>query len=174
MEDKLNHYFNQLQFDVYEPESGHFDRFEKRLKRTKAKKHYPWIQLSFAASILLLIGFGLGKRNQSSTFDLSTVSTKMAEAQNFFVNAIKIETIELEKSRNLETEKIIESTLDQLEELEDSYSNYVKELKKNGHQKKLIHAMIDNYQQRLEILKNALELINKTKNNKPLINETYL
>ena len=175
MEDKLHNYFDQNEFDIHEPHSGHSERFKRRLQGNKSQKNISWKWISVAASILLLIGFGLGNITKNeTTYDLSKVSPKMAEAQSYFVSAIQFETQELEKNRNLDTEKIVESALDQIEELEDNYKIFVKELKKNGQQRKIINAMISNYQQRLEVLKNALNQIEIVKNSKNSQDEIFI
>ncbi len=174
MEDKLLHFFNNNEFDLYEPPKNHLKRFEKKLN-SDAKRSFSWISMSIAASILLFIGFGFGTFYKSNNdVGLANVSPKMREAQNFFVSAIKAEIIELEKNRNLDTEAIIESALDQIEELEDKYKIFVEELKNSGEQQKIINAMIENYQKRLEVLKNALQQIEILESNKNLRDEIYI
>lgn len=174
MEDKLHNFFEQNEFDIHQPHAGHMDRFERKLKGVQPKKKHTWTWMSAAAAVILFIGFGLGNLAQDKTYDLSNVSEKMGEAQDFFVNAIHVETIELEKNRNLETEKIVEAALEQLEELEDSYNGFVKELENTGEQRKIINAMINNYQQRLEVLRTALQQIETIKSNKNLEDEIYI
>lgn len=175
MEDKLHHFFDQNEFDIHEPHGGHFQRFERKLQGKKPQKRISWKWMSVAAVAILCIGFGLGNlTKKESTYDLASVSPKMGEAQNYFVSAIQVDLIELEKNRNLDTEKIVEAAIDQIEDLEDSYNRFVKELKRNGQQRKIINAMISNYQQRLEILKSALQQIETIKTNKNLENEILI
>ncbi len=174
MENKLHDFIKQNEFDVHEPHSGHLERFERKLNATKPQKKFSWKWMSVAAAVILSIGFGLGSINQQNQYDLANVSPKMAEAQDFFIIAIHTEMISLEKNRNLETEDIVEDALDQIEDLEDSYTSFVKELKKTGEQRKVINAMISNYQQRLEILKRALQQIETIKNSENLDDEIYI
>lgn len=175
MEDKLHDYFEKNDFDIHEPSSGHLDRFERKLQGAKPQKRLSWRWMSVAAAVILCIGFALGNMTQNTnSYDLGNVSPKMAEAQDFFITAIQVEMAQLENHRTLETEKIIESALDQIEELEDSYKSFVEELKNTGEQRKVINAMITNYQQRLEILKKALQQIENLKSSKNLENETYV
>jgi septal ring factor EnvC (AmiA/AmiB activator) len=174
MEDKLHNFFNQNEFDIHEPHSGHLHRFQKRLQATQPKKRTSWKWMSIAASVVLLIGFGLGNMAANQPVDLGTISPKMAEVQNYFVNTIDREIKEIESSRNLQTEDIIERALDDLEELEDQYKTFVEELTKNGQQRKIINAMISNYQQRLEILQKTLEQIEIVKNPQNISDEIYI
>ncbi|MFY0603290.1 MAG: hypothetical protein JXQ93_05040 [Flavobacteriaceae bacterium] len=174
MEDKLHNFFTQNEFDVHEPHSGHLDRFEKRLQNTKVKKKTSWQWMSVAASVILLIGFGLGTISTDGRVDLRDISPKMSEVQTYFVNTIDQEIKEIESNRNLETEDLIEQALDDLEELEDQYQTFIKELSTNGQQRKIINAMIHNYQQRLDILQKTLEQIDLIKNPQNISDEIYI
>lgn len=176
MEDKLHNFFNEHEFDVHEPRARHFDRFEKRLqgKGVQPKKKTSWKWMSVAASVILLIGFGLGSMSNNDTIDLTDISPKMAEVQTYFVSTINQELSEIESSRNLQTEDLIEQALDDLEELEDKYQTFVRELNKNGQQRKIINAMISNYQQRLDILQKTLEQIELIKNPQNISDEIYI
>lgn len=174
MEDKLNTFFSDNNFDLQEPQAGHLERFERKLNRSSNEKKYSWKWLSVAASIVLLIGFYLGSLQQPKTFDLADVSPKMEEVQNYFIRTINQELKTIEKNRSLNTETVIESALNELEELEESYALFVKELNKNRNQAKIINAMIKNYQQRLQILENVLQQIEQIKNPKIIDNETFI
>ena len=174
MEDKLHNFFSENSFDVYEPHSGHLQRFEKRLKGIQPKKQISWKWMSIAASIILVLGFYMGYNAKTTEPSLSDVSKKMAEVETYFVSTINVEIQELEKSRSLETEQVIEKALEKIETLEDDYKIFIEELKKNGEQRKVIHEMIQNYQKRLEILQNTLIQIELIKNQKNLNNEVYL
>lgn len=174
MENKLYDYFSDNDFDFQEPLIGHVDRFEQKLKQSKKANKTSWKWLSAAASVILALGFWLGSNHQKRQIDLADISPKMEEVQNYFVSTIHQEIKDLEKNRNLETETIIEHALEQLEELEDNYKVFIKELNSGGNTKKIITVMIRNYQQRLEILENVLKQIEEIKHLKHLKNEIYI
>lgn len=174
MEDKLRDFFSENEFDFQEPHAGHLQRFEKRLQGKQTEKRFSWKWLSVAASVVLLVGFALGSMTNKETPSLGGISAKMQEVETFYVSTINVELQEIEKNRSLGTEKIIENALDQLEELEDSYKAFIKELNDNGEQRKIISEMITNYQQRLEILQTALDQIDQVKNPKILDDEELI
>ncbi|MCG1036860.1 hypothetical protein [Polaribacter sargassicola] len=174
MEDKLNQFFSENEFDFLEPHSSHLDRFERKLNKQKKVVKTSWKWLSVAASIILVLGFFLGSNHQKSQLDLADVSPKMEEVQTYFVSTINQELKTLEKNRNLDTESIIENALEELEELQEEYTDFVKELTKNGKQREIINAMIKNYQQRLLILENTLEQIEQIKNLNIKKDEIYI
>ncbi len=174
MEDKLHQFFSENEFDFQEPHSGHLERFERKLNYPAKKNKTSWKWLSAAASVVLIFGFWLGSNHQKSQMDLADVSPKMEEVQSYFVSTINQELKTLEKNRSLDTETVIENALEELEELEDNYKTFVSELTKNGKQRRVINAMIKNYQRRLEILENTLQQIEQIKNPNLLNDEIYI
>ncbi|TDQ29756.1 hypothetical protein [Tenacibaculum caenipelagi] len=163
MEDKLHQFFKENDFDVFEPHQGHLNRFQRKLKQPR-KKRTPIFWMSAAASIVLILGFYLGSYQQKKTYDLADVSPKMAEAQNFFVTTINQELKEVEQYRNIETETIIEDSLNEIEELEDQYGSLLKELSKRENKHQIIREMIQNYQQRLDVLERLLLQLEQQQN----------
>ena len=174
MDDKLHNFFNENDFDFQEPHSGHLERFERKLYQTKNTNKTSWKWLSVAASIVLVIGFYLGSNHQKQQLELADVSPKMEEVQNYFVTTIQTSLKSIESSRNLETETLIEEALDELEELEEEYNEFLAELNIAENQGKVINAMIKNYQQRLQILENVLQQIEQIKNPNLLNDEIYI
>ena len=170
MKDPLHQFFEQSNFDQELPKLGHFERFEHRLEtpHKKRKIYFKW--LSIAASILLLIGFSIGINRSENNIALAHLSPKMQEAENFFINTIQLEIKEVEKARNPETEQIIEDALNQLELLEDDYKELAASLVKSN-DRRIIHAMINNYQNRITVLQDVLKLIERMKDLKQEKNE---
>lgn len=174
MEDKLHNFFSENEFDIHEPHAGHIRRFEKRLQGIQPKRKVSWGWMGVAASIILLIGFSLGKITNDGEMTLAKISPKMQEVETYFVSTINVELQEIEKYRSLETERIIERSLDKLEELEDDYKLFLKELNNDGDHRRLISQMIDNYQKRLDILQNTLNQIEQIKKSKNLEDEIFI
>lgn len=164
MEDKLKDFFSNNDLDLFEPHTGHEERFLRKLEGRSNAKGISFKWLSVAASVVLLIGFYFGSVYGNNTIILEDINPEMSETKMFFVNAINHELREIEKYRNLDTETIIEDALDDIEELEDHYQNYVKDLQIKGNEELVIQAMITNYQQRLKILQTLQNLLERLKN----------
>ena len=171
MEDKLHTFFKDANFDTEEPRFGHLKRFEERLNDPKKKKIISYKWMGVAASIILMIGFWLGSNHTEKTLMLADVSPKMEEAETFFVSTIAQEIKEIEKFRNPKTERVIEDALNQLEGLEDKYKELIIELNKTNNDKRVVYAMISNYQNRIEILQNVLKQVDQINNLKEEKNE---
>ncbi len=158
------------EFDFAEPNMGHFDRFEAKLKNnsTAKVKKTSWHWLAVAASILLLVGFWLGKQNNSNGYDLADVSPKMEETQNFYLASIHKEIEEIKSQQTPENQKIIDDAFDQLKILESSYQKLTVELKESSEDKRVIYAMIANFQNRLEVLQNLMIQLEEFENYKEI------
>jgi len=161
MKRDLEHTFKEFQkeFDFAEPNMGHFERFQAKLKegeKTKAKKNTSWLWLSVAAMVLLAFGFMLGNLNSQKGLELADVSPKMQETQNFYLASIQQE-IELVKAKQTpENMQIIEDSFAQLKILEKKYENLTIELQESNEDKRVIFAMISNFQTRITVLQNLM------------------
>ncbi|MFY7670858.1 hypothetical protein ACOSP6_07185 [Tenacibaculum sp. MEBiC06402] len=165
MEDKLKDFLSKSDVDIFDPHSGHEDRFFRKLEGQTKSRGISFKWLSVVASVVLLIGFYFGTLlSPKSENNIHNISPEMGETQMFFVNAINHELREIEKYRNLDTETIIEDALDDIEELEEHYQTYVKDLEFKGNEEQIIQAMVTNYQQRLKILKSLQSLLERLKN----------
>lgn len=177
MQNNLEQIFKNLEgkLDIEEPNIGHFNRFETKLQVPKKRKIWAKLSLiSAAASIILFFGIWLGNNlNKPKGIELASVSTKMEETQNYFLVNIKTELEKIQKEQATDTEKVILDALKQLKKLEINYSDLTFELKENRNDKRIIHAMINNFQQRIELLQNVLEEIEIIKQEKQKTNETY-
>lgn len=166
MKKDLENTFREIQedFDFAEPDMGHFDRFEAKLKgekKTKKNNRTSWLWLSVAAMVFLAFGFMLGNLNQKKGLELADVSSQMEETQNFYLASIQKEIEVVKLQQTPENQKIIEDSFIQLEILEQKYEQLTFELKESNEDKRVIFAMISNFQTRIQVLKNLLDQLEK-------------
>lgn len=158
-----------------EPEKGHKLRFMQKLEQnSKKKKHRTYIRfISIAASVMVFIALGISfLKTESKEFDLADVSPEMEQTQYFFTTTIQQELKNIEKEVTPETRVVVDDALKQLEILENNYENLKKDLVKSGNDKRVIHAMISNFQHRVALLENVLhqlETINQKTNSYEII-----
>lgn len=171
--------FTQLfdrDFDVHEPSENHLKKFEARLKaqhQPATKK--PWSWIGIAASIVLLLGVWLGQNIQTgSGLELADVSPQMEETQVYFASLISTEIEKINSQKTPENQKIIDDAFKRLEHLELQYANLTIELKNSDSDKRVIFAMVSNFQQRVEVLQNVLEQLNELDLIKTTDHETVL
>ncbi len=167
MKDKFEQQFKTLegQFDTEEPKLGHFSRFEERLIKDKSKQPVwnptTWKWLTIAASITLIFGIWLGTQTKAPGLELADVSPKMEETQSFFTTTIQNEIEQIALKRNPDNKQIIDDALAQLKKLEIGYQKLTIDLDESNKDKRIIYAMISNFQQRIEVLQSLLEKLDE-------------
>lgn len=170
MKDNFDNLFKdkRSEFDFAEPNIGHFNRFEAKLNAQSNKtimvRKTPWHWLAIAASVLLFFGYWLGNYNTAKGLELADVSPKMEETQNFYLATIHKEIELINGEKTPENKKIIEDAFIQLEILEKNYQRLTLELKESNEDKRVIYAMIANFQKRLEVLQNLVDRLEDFKN----------
>lgn len=159
-------------FDVNEPELEHEKRFLAKLKassnsvvfETPKSKRYKWQQpLAIAASLLLMVVLGFNAVSSSKHTSVAKVPEKMQNAQYHFASLIEVELEKINKQVTPDTKKIVEDAMLQLKKLEADYKKIEENLLKNGNTKQLLHAMITNFQMRIDLLQNVLIKIENVK-----------
>lgn len=180
--DTINQLFNQLEgeFDIEQPETGHNNRFLEKLKQqnnpvvdSQPKKRGSWTPfMAIAASLVLCFTvFTVMQQQEPELMDLASVSPELSQTQSFFTTAIEQEIASLESQRSPETEDLIEDALRQLRVLEKDYEQLKVNLTESGNDKRVIYAMINNFQNRIDILQTVIEHIEEVKNFKYNQNE---
>jgi flagellar basal body-associated protein FliL len=176
--DDIIELFNQLDFDIVEPAEGHEQRFRQKLKNKPEKKAKRWginqfwgPVMAVAASFIMTFLIFQGDFNNpfSHEQELANVSPEMKQTQDFYTSVIKSELENLKARKSPENEAVIEDVLKQLKVLERDYENLKKDLGKSGQDKRVIYAMISNFQKRIDLLNMVLEkveTINSLKNNR--------
>ncbi len=166
--DNLKDLFDELDFDIAQPAENHEERFRQKLKRQPKKKAKRsnvislWLPtMAIAASFLVsfLIFQGVFGNPFDQKQELANVSPEMEQTQNFYASVIKTELENLQEKKTPETEAVINDALRQLEILEKDYEKLTKDLGKSGQDKRVIYAMISNFQKRIDLLKTVLEKV---------------
>lgn len=171
--DNINTLFIRLEneFDIDMPNSGHQNRFLEKLKQqhtiadsSPQKINYWKPFLAVAASIVLCFSiFTFMQQQEPEIKDLASVSPEMSRTQDFFTLAIQNELATLEAERSPETDELINDALKQLRILETDYEKLKTDLTESGDDKRVIYAMISNFQTRISVLEQVLENIEEVK-----------
>lgn len=168
--DNLDHLFERLQadFDIHETPDGHQKRFMDRLQETEKSSPsvLSWKKvISIAAVIALMVTIGSTFfNNEANAADLASVSQEMEQTQSFFTSAINNELQNLKNFEGPETEALIQDALKQIEVLEDKYQILMVDLVKSGYDQRVIYAMINNFQKRIDLLENVTITLKEIKN----------
>ena len=161
--------FEGLNFDIEEPKQGHKNRFAKKLqaqnKNVKPKRLWsPILGIAASFTIVILLVASLFKPQLfTNNADLAGISFEMKQTEEFYSGLIKQELNALNKEKSAETEAIIKDALFQIDKLEKEYQKLRKDLSRSGKDKRVIHAMISNFQQRIDLLNSVLNQIEELK-----------
>jgi len=181
----INDLFRHMQddFDIDMPNTGHEHRFLDKLKSqqnpvivSKFNAFNYWRPfLAVAATIILCFSvFTVIQQQEPELRDLANVSPELSQTQSFFVGAIEQEIAAIEAQRSPETNDMIEGALKSLKVLETEYQTLKVDLTESGNDKRVIYAMINNFQNRIDILKTVLEHIEEVKTFKQHQNENTI
>nr|WP_321222701.1 hypothetical protein [uncultured Psychroserpens sp.] len=181
-DDNINNLFKKLEgnFDINAPNNGHENRFLEKLNQQSitvvandTKKSNYWKPfLAVAASIVLCFSvFTVMQQQNVELQGLASVSPELSQTQSFFTTAIAQEIATIEAERSPETEDMINKAMQALEILEKDYQLLKIDLNESGNDKRVVYAMITNFQNRIDVLKNVLEHIEEVKNFKLNQNE---
>ncbi len=174
--------FDGLNFDIEEPHAGHEDRFFKKLhdssggkKSGKVRKLWsPFMGIAAGFLLALFLVFEFSNPAQANTNELASISPEMKQTQEFYTGLIERELNTLEAEKSPETAAIIEDAMAQMEKLEAEYNKLKNDLGQSGKDNRVIHAMISNFQQRIDLLNNVLEQIETIKKLKNINHENNI
>jgi len=160
---------------------GHEERFLKMLeKSTPAHKKYirGWLKIAASVAVIVSIGFVflyfIGKdvnlptvvdnttvEEQKTEFTFGDLSPDLKKVENYYVVNINMELAKLEVSPN--TKELIDSFMEQLNNLNIEYETLNNELKELGPNDQTITALIENLQLRLQLLQKLKRKLNELK-----------
>lgn len=163
---------NKASFDDLEPNEGHFERFESRLKKQKSKTVEIKINVLIrvaALVVLLLTGAIWVLVNQSSKSVPYNGFTQEMQDVEYYYSTLVSEKMQQIKEFSNDPELKNELITKEFNELDALYKGLQNELKTTPGDERVINAMINHYQVKVEILNkilNDLQSINqnKTKN----------
>lgn len=174
---------NRRSFEDDEPLEGHFGRFEARLQ--KAAKPSPIARLRPIFRIAAIVVFALLAVNQArlwftpdkkDTLSLGSISPQYREVEFYYTTAIQTDMKQL---RLLENEGLISDSEKQMfqkeqKEFDQMYQKLLEDLKANPNDERVINAMLEYYQARMNVLSLIVSKLKEVKQHKKSQNEVNL
>ena len=170
-------------FEEAEPSTGHFERFNRKLElmaEVKMPKRSIVPYLLKAAVVTLLVTLSSlwtwdhFIRPGSSRMTLGQVSPQYKEVENYYIHQVNItegEIVNVDLKNNPEQKQIL---MKEMKSMDSVYVSLQKELKANPNDERIINAMIEHYQTKLEVMNYIISQLktirndnqNKTENEK--------
>ena len=170
---------NRNLFEDHEPMEGHLERFnwklEKRLhSQTTKRSIVPYLLRAAVVTVLVTLSslwaWDHFIRADNSKMALGDVSPQYKEVENYYVHQVNLVENEL-MTGNLQTNAEQKVMLEKVMKSMDSvYLQLQKELKANPNDERIINAMIEHYQTKLDVLTyivNQLKAVRNQNQNKP-------
>jgi hypothetical protein len=171
---------NRRSFQDEEPMEGHFERFEARLQKTA--KPGPTFNLRIVLRIVAVVVFALLAVNQAriyffpektETLSLGSISPEYREVEFYYTNAIQLGMDQWEKLKN---EGLISGSEQQMmqkeqEEFDLMYQKLIEDLKANPDDERVINAMLEYYQARMNVITIIINKLKEVKQQKYQSNE---
>jgi len=175
---------NLKELNDIEPKEGHFERFQAKLDAQQKKKkitfNLVWKVAAAIVFVLLAVNqaniyFSPDKQNQilsnnNSDFSLASVSPEYKEVEFYYTNAINVglnqwNTLMADGYISAEEQELMDI---ELSDFETRYKNLQTDLAANPNDERVINAMLEYYQSKLEIINmivNKLQEVKQQKNN---------
>jgi uncharacterized protein YlaN (UPF0358 family) len=161
--DNIESLFERLenQWDIHEPATHHFERFQLRQSQKRNAKNY-WYPIAIAASVVLFAGYFTFFNKNESAKNLAFASKETRQTDSIFTNMIQLELEKVKEKKSPLNEKIINDAMVQMKELDADYEKLKLELIHKGENKQIVYALIRNLQTRINFLENVLTQIETT------------
>jgi hypothetical protein len=152
---------NRHLFEDNEPSEGHFDRFSVKLeirhqKMASRRSIVPYLLRAAVVTLLITLSslwtWDHFIRPSSNRMTLGQVSPQYREVENYYlhqVNMMEGEIVNLDNSQNPEQKEIM---MKEMKSMDSTYVSLQKELKANPNDERIINAMIEHYQTKLEVM----------------------
>jgi len=152
---------NRDYFEDKEPSDGHFDRFSVKLEircnaRANKRSIVPYLLRAAVVTLLVTLSslwtWDHFIRPGSSRMTLGQVSPQYKEVENYYIHQVSLmegEIVNTDPKSNPEQKEML---VKEMKSMDSVYVSLQKELKANPNDERIINAMIEHYQTKLEVL----------------------
>lgn len=150
---------NKESFDDLEPNEGHFERFEARLKKQKGRTIEVKLNVlipAAAVALVLITGAIWIIFNQSNTVPFNGYTQEMLEVEYYYSTLVTEKVSQIKKYSD-DPELKAELIEKEFYELDSLYNILQNELETAPGDERVINAIINHYQVKVEILNQILD-----------------
>jgi hypothetical protein len=152
---------NRDLFEDKEPSEGHFERFSVKLeirqqKMASRRSIVPYLLRAAVVTLLITLSslwtWDHFIRPSRGRMTLGQVSPQYKEVENYYVNQVSLvegEIVKIDLKNNPEQKDML---MKEMKSMDSTYLSLQKELKANPNDERIINAMIEHYQTKLEVM----------------------
>jgi hypothetical protein len=161
-------------FEDAEPSNGHFERFNRKLeirfqKYAPKRSIVPYLLRAAVVTLLVTLSslytWDHFIRPGSSRMTLGQVSPQYKEVENYYIHQVNLmegEIVNIDLTNNLKQKTLL---LNEMKSMDSVYVSLQKELKANPNDERIINAMIEHYQTKLEVMTFIVDQLKTVRNN---------
>lgn len=159
---------NRDSFDEKEPLEGHFDRFRQKLEARKySRKIHPFIVAAAAAIAGLVLTGTMGllynnsnwKPNNQNGISLSVVSPELKEVEDYYQSQIDSKYNQIKSLNEVSSPEIATEVNKAITDMDLGYKTLKKDLSDSPKRERIVSAMIQQYQLKIEMLDQILNTL---------------
>lgn len=163
------------QLNDAEPDEGHFDRFRYKLERMFGAEKVvrkisivPYLLKAAVVTLLVTLSslyvWDSFIRPESRMMTLSDVSPQYREVENYYVSEVSARETEILNLDIMGTPAQKEIMLQEIRNMDSIYVELQKELKAHPNDERVINAMIEHYQTKLNVMSLILDQLKQIRN----------
>lgn len=167
-------------FEEAEPSNGHLERFNRKLeqrfqKHTIKRSIVPYLLKAAVVTLLITLSslwtWDHFLRPQNSRMTLGQISPQYKEVENYYVHQVTVmesEIVSVDLTNGSEQKTVL---LKEMKTMDSTYVSLQKELKANPNDQRIINAMIEHYQTKLEVMTYIVNQLKSIRNDNQNIKE---
>jgi hypothetical protein len=164
---------NRAFFEDQEPAEGHFDRFSVKLeirhqKMASKKSIVPYLLRAAVVTLLVTLSslwtWDHFLRPANSRMTLGQVSPQYREVENYYLHEVNMMESQIDKLDRHESPEQQEMLMKEMKSMDSTYISLQKELKANPNDERIINAMIEHYQTKLDVMTYIVNQLKGIKN----------
>ena len=148
-------------FEDAEPSDGHMERFNRKLEmrfpvNTVKRSIVPYLLKAAVVTLLITLSslwtWDHFIRTGNNRMTLGQVSPKYKEVENYYVHEVNLmegEIVNVDLNNNPAQKAML---LKEIKSMDSTYISLQKELKSNPNDERIINAMIEHYQTKLDVM----------------------
>ena len=173
---------NKGSFGSYEPSDGHFERFTAKLEASTyvapaRVSLTPYLLKAAVVAILVTISslwvWDKVVSPDANRMTLSEVSPEYQQVERYYVQQVSLienEITTIDIVSNEDQNKIL---MDELDEMDDMYTELQKDLNTNPNDERVVNAMINHYQRKIEVMNYILSQLKEVTSENQINSENY-
>ncbi|HUS86644.1 MAG TPA: hypothetical protein VMW76_05330 [Bacteroidales bacterium] len=173
---------NRDHFESFEPSDGHFERFTAKLEARSVaapKKVSVLPYLLRAATVAILVTLSslwawehvLSPKSKMMT--LGEVSPEYREVEQYYVRQVNLMEDEILTIDIYNDPRQKDMLLQELENMDSMYEELKKDLKTNPNDERIINAMIEHYQAKVDVMNYIISQLKEVNSENQINNENY-